>query len=154
MTVWSKAWSFFVWIMTPCGVSTGILSIGEGIVVGAVGGGCGFWGEFDKLTLCVCFFLFVFGLVFFLSSFLSPFLPFPLLPPLAPGVWDGILVALFSSTFHMANVSGPNVRFISWNIKGLGGAVKRCRVLSLSAILFLFACVSDLLSNRLFLNRR
>ena len=30
----------------------------------------------------------------------------------------------------MANVSGPNVRFISWNIKGLGCAVKRCRVLS------------------------
>ena len=55
MTVWSKAWSFFVWIMTPCGVSTGILSFGDGIVVGALGGGCGFWGEFDRLALCVCF---------------------------------------------------------------------------------------------------
>lgn len=30
----------------------------------------------------------------------------------------------------MANVSGSNVRFISWNIKGLGCAVKRCRVFS------------------------
>lgn len=30
----------------------------------------------------------------------------------------------------MANVSSSNVRFISWNIKGLGGAIKRCRVFS------------------------
>lgn len=30
----------------------------------------------------------------------------------------------------MANITSSNVRFISWNIKGLGGAVKRCRVFS------------------------
>lgn len=30
----------------------------------------------------------------------------------------------------MANVTSSTVRLISWNIKGLGGAVKRCRVLS------------------------
>ena len=30
----------------------------------------------------------------------------------------------------MVNVTSPNVRFISLNMKGLGGAVKRCRVFS------------------------
>lgn len=30
----------------------------------------------------------------------------------------------------MVNVTSPTVRFVSWNIKGLGGAIKRCRVFS------------------------
>ncbi len=38
MTLWSKALSLFFGFMTPCGVSTGILSFGDGIVVGARGG--------------------------------------------------------------------------------------------------------------------
>lgn len=64
MTVWSKDLSLFSWFMTPCGVSTGVLSFGDGIVVGAMGGGCGIWGELVRLAFC------------FSPSFLSFFLPF------------------------------------------------------------------------------
>ena len=85
MSVRSKAWSIFVLFMTPCGVSTGILSFGDGIVVGAVGGGCGFWGEFDKLALCVCVFCFV---LFFVFIFFFPFSSLSLSSPLAPEVWS------------------------------------------------------------------
>lgn len=42
MTVWSKALSLLFWFMTPCGVSTGILSFEDGIVAGALGEGVGF----------------------------------------------------------------------------------------------------------------
>lgn len=63
MTRWSKAFSLLFGFMTPCGVSTGILSFGDGIVVGVLGGGSGIWGEFDK-SISSPFF-------FFLSSFFS-----------------------------------------------------------------------------------
>lgn len=99
MSVWSKAWSLFVLFMTPCGVSTGILSFGDGIVVGAVGGGCGVWGEFDKLALCVCVFCFV--LFFCFCFFLSLFLPFSFLPPLPLKCGVGNLVASYFNSLSI-----------------------------------------------------
>lgn len=79
MAVRSKALSLSFWFMTPCGVSTGILSFGDGVVEGAMGGGCGIWDALVKLGFCCCcffcwcvvvFFVVVFFL--FLFFFLSP----------------------------------------------------------------------------------
>lgn len=78
MAVWSKALSLFFWFMTPCGVSTGILSFGDGIVVGALGGGCGIWGVLAELAFAgpllfvFCLFVFCFSLSL---SFSLPFFP-------------------------------------------------------------------------------
>lgn len=52
MTVRSNTRSLVVLLMTPSGVCTGILSFGDGVIVGAGGGGsvvylnvfCFFWG--------------------------------------------------------------------------------------------------------------
>lgn len=72
MTCWPKAFSWFLGSLTPCGVSTGILSFGDGIVVGALGGGSGIWGKFKFITYYSFLFhvlVFVFSLSLFFSLF-------------------------------------------------------------------------------------
>ena len=92
MTVWSKALSLFFWFMTPCGVSTGILSFGGGIVVGALGGGRGILGVLVELAFLGLLFFF-----FFFFFFLSLFSLFPPFSPFSLGYGIGTLVASYFS---------------------------------------------------------
>lgn len=76
MTVRSKALSLFFWFLTPCGVSTGILSFGGGIVVSALGGGSGIWSVLVEFAfLCFFFFLPSFFLLLPWGVVMGPWLP-------------------------------------------------------------------------------
>ena len=107
MTVWSKALSLFFWFMTPCGVSTGILSFGDGIVVGAPGGGCGIWAVLVELAFAgpllfvFCLFVVCLSLSLSLSRSLALSLSFfSFLPLSLPLYGAGILdTSYFNSHF-------------------------------------------------------
>lgn len=73
MPVRSEALSLFFWSMTPCGVGSGTLSFGDGVMEGAMGGGCRTWGELIKLFLGG---LFVGLFSYFFSFPASPFFLF------------------------------------------------------------------------------
>lgn len=92
------------------------------------GGGGWVWPHYNCWYICPLFCMFVFR--FFSLSLPFRFLPFPCSHLLIPRQCHYFTLLLL---LHMANIikgEGANLRFVSWNVKGLNSPVKRGRILS------------------------